>query len=252
MATKTFPVVLLSLALAVAGCGGGNSNSESKKPSKSDSSSGPTATPSTNPADQAIAEGSVLTLGDFRSGWEAKAADNDDESASDHRIAKCAGFDYDSYYGSNTGDAYSKDFTSSDDETISNEVTIQADEALSTTNFATSRTEKFRGCFEAEAQRRIEDGAKGEKNFKVGKASLNELSFDHFGDESFAYRLTIPVTTEGTDVDVYGEYIVIRVGRAQTVVIAQSTFSPFDADELAKLAKAATDRLTAQLNGTAS
>jgi hypothetical protein len=251
MKNFSIPLIAATLAFTFTGCGGSSGDANSKKPSDAQTSSSPTANPS-NAADQAIAEDSVLVLSDFPSGWEGKVSDSDDEDATDRRIAKCAGFDYETYYKSNSGDAESKDFTSSDDETISNEVTLQADETHAASSFDIASGDKFRECFEKEAQRYIEKAAKdeGEKDFKIGKATINELSFDSFGDESVAYRLTIPVSGQGMDVDIYTDYIVIRVGRAETVVVAQSTFSPFDVDELTKYARVATDRLTARLGGT--
>lgn len=244
-----FSAALLCLAFAAAGCGGGSdTKTNSGTPSNSASTSSPTANPS-NGADQAIAEGSVLVLGDFPSGWEAKAPDEDKDDAANHRIAKCMGVDYDELYGGTSGDADSKDFENSDDESISNSVQVSPDDARAERAFALASTDKFPECLLSEAEDYIKKAAADKGDVKVGKLSFNQLSFNNFGDESIAYRLTIPMSTQGFDIDVIGDFVLVRVGRATTLISSQSFSSPLDISELSNFAKIATDRLVENLNG---
>jgi hypothetical protein len=245
---KRFPAVLIALTFTAAACGGGSGDKKSDGPSESEPTSSPTANPS-NAADQAIAEGSVLVLADFPSGWEAKAPDDDEDDAANHRIASCMGVDYDELYGGRSGEADSKDFEISDDESLSNSVQISPDETRAEHAFELASTDKFPECLLAETEKYIKKAAADEEDMKVGKLSFNQLSFDKFGDKTIAYRLTVPIATQGFDIDVIGDFILVRVGRGTTLISSQSMSSPFDVNELSNFTKIATDRLTEKLNG---
>lgn len=247
--TKKLPVVLLALAFAAAACGGGPDAKSAEKPSRSKpTTASPTANPS-NRADQAIADGSVLTLADFPAGWEAKKSDGDKDEAENRRIAECTAVSYDELYGGTSGDADSKDFTSSDDDTISNSVTVSPDEATTIKAFEISSGDKFLSCVEDELQKYLEKEAAKEDDITVGDATVNQMSFDQFGDQTLAFKVTIPMKSQGIGIDVIGEFVHVRVGRASSLITAQSSVTPFDLDELTKLVRVSTDRLSAKLNG---
>lgn len=247
--TKTLAVLVMLGASLVTGCGGDEgqkSTAGSKTPESSTSS--PAAEP--DPVDQAIAESALLTLGDFPAGWEAKPADEDDaeDDESQHRIADCLGVAYEDFYDGDSGaSADSKDFANENDDEIFNSVSVGADESRMKARFAIAATEKYRECTLEELRTVMKEAAAEEGDFEVGEASLNEISFDKFGDESTAFRVTIPVEAEGMSLDVTLDLVLVRVGRAVTTVTAQSLLTSIDAAELSEYVKIATDRLASEL-----
>ncbi|MBO9522773.1 MAG: hypothetical protein J7518_14670 [Nocardioidaceae bacterium] len=240
MKTKKAAAVLVVLAALVSGCG-----SEGPK----SSGSGPT-TPveKADPADVAIAKGSLLVLADLPSGWEATTlGDEDEDKKARHHIATCMGVAYEDLYAkSSEATAHSKTFESEDDDEISNNVVVTEDEARAKSIFALISSEKYRACALTEVKAGIKKNI--DDDVKLGTISLNEVSFDEYGDETTAFRVTANLETQGTSVEVALDYVAVRVGRAATTVTAQASFSPFGTDELSTYVKIATDRLTAQLS----
>jgi hypothetical protein len=68
---------------------------------------------------------------------------------------------------------------------------------------------------------------------------------DPLGDERDASRIKFPVTTEGVDVDVFADYVLVRVGRAIGLVQFIDVLSAFDEDVSVELTGRVVRRLDA-------
>lgn len=238
-------VVPLSLLAAVlVGCGGDDEGKASPD-DRTSSAPSPTASATPDPAELAIAESAVLTLDDFPAGWQAKDADeqSEDDLRSRRRVAECVGVDYDDLYIT-TAEARvdSQDFVSEDDDELSNTVSVTTDEERAASSFAILAGEKYRACALDEVRTNMKELAE-EEDVEVGEASLNEISFDDYGDETTAFRVTLPIRAEGTSVEFYLDFVAVRVGRAATTVSVQSSYTAFDSAELSEYVRITTDRL---------
>jgi hypothetical protein len=247
--TRKLAAALCALAVLGVGCGDDDEGGTGEPEQSAPADNGPDGhAHSPDPADLAIADASLLTLDDFPAGWEAQPAEDDgDDRESQTRIAECVGVDYEDLYSGDSGaSAESPTFVSGNDEEISSTVKVATDERWAANAFEIAAQPKFRECLLEETTTAVEEAAAGE-DFEFGDPSINEISFDDYGDGTLAFRLTIPVEAEGFSLEVTTDFILVRVGRAQTTVSAQSTGSPFDVAELSALMKVAADRLTQEL-----
>lgn len=89
------------------------------------------------------------------------------------------------------------------------------------------------------------EGEERPDNLELGDPTFNEMSFGAFGDESIAFRVTIPLSVDGFDVDVYIDIVNVRVGRVVLTTTFQSVLSPFDTEEAARLTGIVVDRVPA-------
>jgi hypothetical protein len=247
--TRKLALALVSVALVAVGCGGDDEQGDDAKsdPTSVRETEDPEDEPSPDPADQAIADASLLSLDDFPPGWESESDDSDDDSEeSQQRIADCVGVEFEVLYGS-SAEAESPNFVSSDDVEISNIVKLASDEEAAARAFDIASGPEFGECMAAELTDVIKEAAADEDDIAVGEPSLNEMSFGDYGDGTLAYRLTIPMETQGLSVEVVGDFVVVRVGRAQTTLSVLSFGSPYDVEALGELTRIATDRLAREL-----
>ena len=244
MTLKKSTAALAVLAAMVTGCGGEDAKGADRKDERSSASAAPTP----NATDAAIAQASLLTLSDFPAGWEAKAPDQDDDDEdAQRRLADCVGVPFEDLdQRGHRSKAESKDFVSEDDDEISNSVAVITEQTRTTRAFAIVSSAKYRECALEELKSAMKD-AFDDEGYEITDISLNELSFDDFGDETSAFRVTATVEAEGMEIDVIVDYVFVRVGRAVTTITAQATFSPFDSAELSEYVQIAAERLAAEL-----
>jgi hypothetical protein len=239
--------VLLALVFFLPSCGGddGEDTSGETKENKSSEST----TPEPDPADQAIAESSLLTLQDFPAGWEAEPADDDEDSSLDKdALAECVGVEYDELYDDSAAEAESRTFISPQDEEIDHEVGIASDEEWTRSVFEITSGDKWRNCVAEQMQSSIADAVKKEdKDAKVGDVTVNEMGFESFGDETTAMRVTIPLEVNNFNIEASLDFVAVRVGRAMMIVTASSVGTGLSADELAEFVDIAVKRLDQEL-----
>jgi hypothetical protein len=63
----------------------------------------------------------------------------------------------------------------------------------------------------------------------VGNATVAQMSFPTYGDQSIAYRITIPISYKGLSPSAYLDIVAVRKGRATTGLYFEGEASPFDA-----------------------
>lgn len=249
MITK-WVAVLFVLAVLLTGCGREDEAADSSRPDEGGQSEAENDddVQAPSPADQAVAEAALLTLDDFPAGWEAQPADEDEEDEeTQRRIAECVGVAYeDLYQGDSSATADSQKFVSTDDSEVSNSVNVGADEDWAANAFEIASRPEFRECTIDETRKAIDEAAE-EEDLEVGELSLNEISFDDYGDDTLAFRLTIPLEVQGLSLEATGDFVLVRVGRALTTVTTFSTETPFDVETLSEFTRIATDRLTEEL-----
>jgi hypothetical protein len=78
----------------------------------------------------------------------------------------------------------------------------------------------------------------------VGEITVAPLNVSSVGDETVAYRVTVPLESDGTSLgEVYTDVILVRVGRALAGLFFQSQLHPFPAADTERYAALAADRL---------
>lgn len=204
-------------------------------------------------ADQEAAKAIVLTLDDLEAGWEStppdEETDNDKEMKAD--LADCLGIDPDVMDPDNPS-ADSPDFTSPNDEEVSASVSYTPSIEAAEQAVELLRDEDLPSCFAQALKTAIMDnllnppeGEAPPDDLEVGEPTFNPISFGDLGDETVAYRATIPLSSSGIDVDVYFDIVAVRVGRVGIEATFQSTFSPFSTDEAERLVEVMIDRVPA-------
>ncbi len=204
-------------------------------------------------ADEAAAATMVLMLADFPAGWESTPPEeeNPDDDRFDAELAECLGVDLSVIQGNNPK-AESPTFTSPNDEEVTSEVTFTATPEDAIEALAVRRGPEALSCYEDTIGAQIEDAVanppEGEEtpdNLELGDPTINEMSFGAFGDESIAFRVTIPLSADGFNVDLYIDVVNVRVGRVGVTTTFQSVLSPFDTEEAARLTGIVVDRVPA-------
>ncbi len=199
--------------------------------------------------DQVIADEAVLTLDDMPTGWEVAPAEDEEEAQAeedelDEAFAECLDIDVSELQSdSPTADS---GFVNSDDEEVTSKVTVSASEAEIQDDIDRFRDETAQGCYvdvvsEVLATRLISSG----EDVEIGEITFNELSFEDLGDDSIAFRLTVPLSSEGVDVDLYVDYVIARKGRVAVTNSFQTTFTPFDEAVALELTEIVVDRIPA-------
>lgn len=220
----------------------------------------PDEAPTTDPAPEidldgeaATAESALLTLGDMASGWtEVPSEDEkrgDDEAAALRDYVACVGSSGDTMFDFARTKVSTGDFTSPDDTTISQ--TIAVDDSSTVEKFMASfSADGVAKCLGDSAQVLFEAAlANPDPNdpppddLVVGDVTAGRLNVTAAGDETVAYRLTLPVSTSGFNIDIYTDIVATRVGNSLSGLTIQSTITPFDSGELDQFVQLAAARL---------
>lgn len=220
----------------------------------------PDEAPTTDPAPEidlkgeaATAESALLTLGDMASGWtEVPSEDEergDDETAALRDYVACVGSSGDTMFDFARTTVSTGDFTSPDDTTIAQ--TIAVDDISTVEEFmslfsadgvATCLGDSAQVLFEAALDNPDPDDPPPD-DLVVGAVTAGRLNVAAAGDETVAYRLTLPVSTSGFNINIYTDIVATRVGNSLSGLTIQSTITPFDAGELDQFVQLAAARL---------
>ncbi|MBS4752242.1 hypothetical protein KG112_05395 [Nocardioides sp. zg-ZUI104] len=249
--------LLLLPVLALTACSGsdeaaspGGDGAQSQSSPNPSETSDPTAPASPSPADIALAEAALLTLSDFPAGWESvpQPEEDGDDTKEREKIANCVGVSYDTLYSDANAEAESPDFTNEDDETVSVRVVVDTDESTTIENFGIVASPKYRECVSKYMGEAVEESMNDQKDGKVGNLSLNEVSLGNHGDQTVAFRVTIPIEVQGFNLEATGDFALVRVGRALTNVSGMRfDVGSMTTDDFVKFVETATKRLQAAL-----
>lgn len=252
---------LTAALVLLAGCGGddGKANAKpdqasSSSPTDSGTPTVPSSSPTIDPADQKIAESALLELSDFPIGWVSEPADktDEDDEAGQRDIAKCMGVAFEDLYPQTNAEAESPDFTSENDETVSAKVTIDPTDEVTINRFELTASEKFRQCSADGVVKGMKETFEDAENegATIGEVTLNNVSIGSYGDDTVAFRMTIPYAVQGFNAEVTGTFVIVRVGRAQTSVSDLQVSGGMSAGEFAEYVDKATKRLQGALAKT--
>jgi hypothetical protein len=258
-APRTLACVAALIALTAAACGGDDdddgSGSGTTEPAGGQGAEDDPRTESERQADEDAAEAMLLTLDDFPAGWQEGETDEDEEEEEFEELqadlADCLGVDPDELNPDNPT-ATSPSFTSPDDEEVSVEVNFTASTEAANRGFELLNDDATPGCYGEALQAVIEETAAQEglpEGVEFGDTTFNRLSFDRLGDDSLAFRITLPVSAEGVDVDLFFDVVFARVGRIAIEGSFQSVFAPFDEEQAAELMRTVIDRAPTEEGG---
>jgi hypothetical protein len=241
---------LATLAVAASGCADeGDVDVGRSETSEQPGTAGPDDPRSESElrADEEAAEAMLPTLADLPPGWEESATPEEDveDEELNAEFAACLGVDLSELDPINP-DA-TRDFTSADDEEIRVGVAFTPSPAVAHRAFEILNDDAVPRCFGEAVRATSAEGLP--EGVEVGDATFNRLSFAPLGDESLAFRLTLPMSAEGFDVDLFFDWVFVRVGRIGIEGLFESSFAPFEEDSAAELMQSVIDRAPAGETG---
>jgi hypothetical protein len=193
----------------------------------------------TTAAEQRIAAGAQLRLADFPSGWQAGGRNESLPSRCPAvKEAKRAV----------SARVTSAVFAHGKNTQAESAVYLYSDTATAQQSFAALTTSATRACLARELAARLEKAARASRaRLAVGQPRTGRVAVDRLGDEHDAARITLPVRTRATDVDLIVDIVYIRVGRGLALPFFVDALAPFDQDLRADLTGKVVHRLAAQL-----
>ena len=242
----------LALSL-VAACGGSDGESE---PSATDAATelttpveddAPVATDAPAQdvdADAAAAEAALLTLSDFPAGW-SEAPDTADEELREG-TTECFGPDA---VELRNGEAQASTSVFADpqdesrvDQTVTVAPTLESAEAY----MAAASADGVAECLTTVFRERLPEvlaGDEATQSVEVGEVVVGALNVGPIGEETFAYRITSPLTNQGLSVDVVLDFVSVRVGRSAAGINFVSQGDPQPIERITEYTTLAASRL---------
>jgi hypothetical protein len=185
-------------------------------------------------ADQAAADESLLVLDDLPEGFSAEARDPDDDEDDplEDELADCLGIPA-GLLSDGTTRARSETFVAGDAEVEQN-LTIQPTLEAAETAMDALGQDNAAECFEEGVTKALQDafenpeeGDEPPEGLEIGDVTVDELAIAA-GDDSAAFRVTVPITVEDQSAELFVDFVAIRVGRATTSISLQNVVEPFD------------------------
>jgi hypothetical protein len=199
-------------------------------------------------ADAAAAEAALLTLADFPAGWTEVPQEDDDalDEKFDERVSACFGPDSDDLIESET-EAATGNFTdpvdeSSVEEQVGLAPTVESAEAYMVVGSADGVAECLTTAFREGFADLMADGEEMQ-GAELGEITIGDLDVGEIGDDSFAYLISIPISVQGVDVEVFAVFVGVRVGRSVAALNFLSQFDPTPIERITEYATLAASRL---------
>lgn len=222
-------MVAVAVAVLLAACG-----------SDSGGSGGPvdledTRTEAQLTADRTAAQQALPVLDDFPPGWTAEPREGEDVDAPDldAELADCLGVD-EALLGDSKVEAQSDTFNA-DDAEVEAEVSVLPTKAYADEVVEVLNQPQARGCFEdvfAEViEFSLQNPSAGEElpeGVTFGDVRLDDLDFPAVGEDSRAFRVSMPIRIDLLSVDLYFDLVFVRVGRAIGTISFLDATTPFD------------------------
>jgi hypothetical protein len=194
--------------------------------------------------DQEVADAAVLDEGDFGPEWEQLPPSGGERPRSQRAIARCLGEEPEVLYPRGDPSADSPVFVSPEDEEVSSRTVVAGTEDAAMRRFELSASIDAQDCLAEELQRYLEDEDPfPRQDVEIGDVRVVPRPDPDLGDESVGYRVSVPLTAEGGEVEMHVIQVLVRVGRALVTVQATSLSDPFDDAALAQLAGTVVDRI---------
>jgi hypothetical protein len=188
----------------------------------------------------------LLRLSDFPTGWTSKPHEEEENKSHpqiEQKLASCLGLSLSSLHLQERSPArvHSPDFHAPPSEpqgesTISNTVTYLPSTAEATARFGIFVAPKTPACLSTAMSEAIDYHFRHPSNpsnklpseVKLGEATLAQMSFPSFGDQSAAFRLSLPFTYKGLEPTVYFDIVALHKGRAIASLTFENVGTPAD------------------------
>jgi hypothetical protein len=239
--------------LVVSGCGGSSTPKTATGATSEATTSATTMPPQDVTADKAAALSAALKLSDLPTGWTGVPHTNSPSSPSvDTALAACLGVPVERLNKNGPADVDSPDFSDANNNSISNSLGYTPSAAAAQSELATFQDPKVPGCLATALTAYVKDQAAHPANpsdtlppgVSFGAATVAQESFPTIGDQSIAYRVTVPVSAQGQSITVYVDLVVAIKGRAGVEMDFTSLSTPFPSDQEASLITLVVGRLS--------
>jgi hypothetical protein len=194
-------------------------------------------------ADQAAAEAALLVLADFPSGWsEIPESDTEAQQNVQAQIAECAGAEEPRAVDFGGASVETGTFTSPSDESVEHTVGVAGSASEAEERMAGLAAPDFATCVHGVYENYFEDQPLPE-DATVGELTVARLNVSPVGDETIAYRVTVPVDLGSSTVEVYADVVAVRSGRAVAGLAFGSELAPFPTEDVERYVALAAERL---------
>lgn len=244
-------VAVLALAL-LAGCGSAkdqdtSADGASPPPTERDAPATTTTTQDVA-ADASAAENALLTLSDFPAGWSEEPAEDDDPSneALQNRVRDCFGPTSAELFDADASAETGKFTDPADDSTIDQRITITATVDLAEAFMAAASADGVAECLTAAYRDELPAvlaEAQGTEGYEVGDITAATLNVGDIGEESVAYRVTVPINVQFLTVSLIGDVVLVRKGRSVSGLNFISDTDPTPIEEITQYTTLAASRL---------
>ena len=202
-------------------------------------------------ADQQAAEDAILVLSDMPSEWvdtddDADDAPDDVDVASEAVLADCFGLDPAIVEGDETDGEPTADseFESPEgDLSVSSDVQVNPTASEGEDAMAALKGDDAAACFRDGFEAFAEASDVG----GVGAVSVEPLEFEPLGDQSVAFRITIPIKTDEGTVVLLTDAVYATKGRASVSMEFSTPSEPWDIAEAVHLTELVLDRIPSDL-----
>lgn len=193
--------------------------------------------------DREAATRALPVLDDFPLGWAAEPRDDDPVDGPDFNaeMAECLGVDPALMADSKV--EVKSDTFSFDDAEVEADVSMLPTRAYADEAVGALLKPEARGCFEEVFSKVLEYSlshpAEGEElpaGVEFGEISFGDLNFVDVGEDSRAFRISMPIEVETVTVELYADIVFIRVGRAMGTLSFLNGSTPFDQSLATRLA----------------
>jgi hypothetical protein len=247
--------IAAALVLACGACGSSGNSSQSKPASDPGStSSSPTGSPFPTSAAKAAASAALLTISDLPQGWSTSKQDDSDDSDTDKfatELSDCLHAPPGVLGDKDTADSVhedSPDFDSPDGDTTISETVSVSRSSHADQVFALLRQPNATDCLTTAMTEVVKQMIADSKDADLHKATIGDvqvgqLNAGHYGDDTVALRITVPLEVSGLSVSVYDDEVYIRHSNAVANLSFEGTGTPVDTEIASKFAKLATQKL---------
>ena len=247
--TWRVPLTTAACALLAAACTSKASTTTSSSAASSTSSS---AVSQDVAADKALAQAALLKLSDFPTGWTSTpSTSNQGSQAIDKQLMSCLHVSPQFLDSNNPTNVDSPDFSDANGNTASNSVTYEASASTVQSQFAILTSSTFVPCVQAAVNAEILYAIQHPSNpsdtvpsgLTFGNPTVAQMSFPTLGDQTVAYRVTVPIMYQGLSPDAYVDFVAIQKGRAVAVMTFEGVATPFDSSMAEQLSTLTVGRL---------
>jgi len=242
MDAKQWAGLVVAGGVLLGACGGGGSSSKASEPA----STAPTSTTTTTKpaqdvaADKAAAEAASLKLADFPTGWTSAPQSNDSTAPQIYSgLARCLGVPEDQLTSTGPASIDSPDFSDTNNNTVSDHIGYTPDAATAAKKFAVLSAPTVPNCFTTAVKAAIDDAMRHPSdpnntlppNTKLGTATVKQMSFPTFGDQTVAYQIEVPISVGALSMSLYLDEVLAVKGRVGTTLSFEAVGSPFASDQ---------------------